>query len=71
MLKVKVEIGENELIGALQALPPERRKLIFQKIEFLEKLKFCWISASELDNITALIAVGGDAVQDVERLYNA
>jgi hypothetical protein len=62
MAKVKIEIGEDELIEALRALPPEKCKLILQKIEFLEKLNFRWISASELDNITALIAVGGDAV---------
>lgn len=71
MAKVKVEIQEDELLKALRALPLERRKAILRKIEQLQKPVLRWINASELDDITALIAVGGDAVRDVERLYSA
>jgi len=59
MAKVKVEIQEDELLKALRALPLERRKAILRKIEQLQKPVLRWINASELDDITALIAVGG------------
>jgi len=71
MAKVSIKIPEDELVEALRALPPERRKAILRKIHLLEKIELRWVKASELDTITALIAVGGDAVKDVERLYSA
>jgi hypothetical protein len=68
--KVNIEISEKTLIEALRRVPPERRAEIIRKITDHEELEFRWVKAEELDKVRGLVCVGGNAVEDAERLYN-
>lgn len=63
-----LELPEEILLKALQQLSPERRQWLFNQID-LPDVSSPIVSALELDAWTGLIAVGGDALEESEQLY--
>jgi hypothetical protein len=67
---VTLELPENVLIQALKRLSPARRQQLLGQLEDDTSPAVRVIPATELDKWTGLIAVGGDALEDSERLYD-
>ena len=67
---VTVELPENVLVQALKRLSPARRQQLLQQLmdEALPVVRV--VPATDLDQWTGLIAVGGDALEDSRRLYD-
>ncbi len=66
---VTLELSDNVLIQALKQLSPARRQQLLHQLEDETLPVVRVVPATELDKWTGLIAVGGDALEDSERLY--
>jgi hypothetical protein len=66
---VTLELPDNVLIQALRQLSPARRQQLLRQLEDETPPVVRVVPATELDKWTGLIAVGGDALEDSERLY--
>ncbi|MCZ7574877.1 MAG: hypothetical protein M5U01_40515 [Ardenticatenaceae bacterium] len=67
---VILELPEDVLVDALRRLSPERRRQLFLKLERGNGSPVRGVPASELDQWTGLITVGGDALAESEQLYD-
>lgn len=67
---VTIEFPEDVLIAALRRLSPARRHELIFKVETDVMLMPRGVPAVELDKWVGLINVGGDALEDSERLYD-
>lgn len=65
---VILELPDNVLIQALRRLSPARRQQLLRQLE--TEVHVNVVPATELDRWTALIAVGGDALEDSKCLYD-
>ena len=70
MLEVSQE--ELELLRAVRRLSPERRRHLLEQLgsESSTKMKLVTIPAEQLEPLIGIISVGGDALEDSERLYD-
>lgn len=66
---VTLELPDNVLIQALKRLAPARCRQLLYQLEDEAAPVVRVVPAAELDKWTGLIAVGGDALEDSERLY--
>jgi len=66
---VTLELPDNVLIQALKQLSPARRQRLLRQLENETPPVVRVVPATELDKWTGLIAVGRDALEDSERLY--
>jgi len=67
---VVLEFPEDVLVVALRRLTPARRRQLLLKVETDVMSGPHGVPAADLDKWTGLIAVGGDALEDSERLYD-
>lgn len=67
---VTLELPEIVLLQALRQLPPLRRQWLLRQLEQEQSPTMSGVPAAELDKITGLISVGGDALEDSKRLYD-
>lgn len=67
---IVLELPEEILLKALRQLTPDRRRWLFNQIGVNNDVSPHGISATELDDWTGLIAVGGDALAESEQLYD-
>ena len=67
---VTLEVPEEVLVAALRRLTPARRRQLLLKVETDTLSVPRGVPADELDKWTGLIAIGGDALEDSERLYS-
>lgn len=67
---VTLEFPEDVLVAALRRLTPARRRQLLLKVETDTMSVPRGVPAAELDKWTGLIAIGGDALEDSERLYS-
>jgi len=64
---------KQQLIRELDELPPDKLVEVFDFIVFLRTRKVPFVPslpASSLDRLSGLVAWGGDALADTERLYD-
>lgn len=64
---------KHQLMRELDELPPDKLVEVLDFVAFLRTCKVPFvpsISASSLDSLTGLVAWGGDALADTERLYD-
>jgi hypothetical protein len=66
---VTLELPEDILVAALRKLSPARRRHLLVELDRPSAFTLRTVPAAELDKLTGLIAVGGDALEDSERLY--
>ena len=66
---VTLELPDNVLIQALKQLSPARRQQLLHQLEDEMLPAVRVVPATELDKWTGLIAIGGDALEDSDRLY--
>jgi len=67
---ITVELPEELLLEALRKLPLERRRALVSKLEGELRIQARSVPAAALDKLTGLISMGGDALEDSERLYD-
>jgi len=67
---VTLELPEEVLVAALRKLSPARRQHLLVELDRPPAFILQTVPAAELDKLTGLISVGGDALQDSERLYD-
>ncbi len=67
---ITIELPEEVLIEALQKLSPERRRQLLEQVNEEPKLKVVTIPARDLQELTGIIAVGGDALIESEHIYD-
>jgi hypothetical protein len=65
-----VQLSEEELVNALRQLSPIRRRQLLQQLEDESRPVVVSIPAAQLDQLTGLIAIGGDALTESEQLYD-
>ena len=65
-----LELPDELLIEAMRRLPPARRRDLLNKLQELTKPVLHPVPAAHLDALTNLISLGGDAVEDSERLHD-
>ncbi len=68
MSTIMLELPDEVLLRALRRLPMRRRKELLRKLEEPVTPMVKGVQAVELDRLIGLIAVGGDALEDSERL---
>ena len=64
---------KQQLMRELDGLPPDKLMEVLDFVVFLRTRKVPFIPslpASSLDRLTGLVAWGGDALADTERLYD-
>ncbi len=68
---VTLELPEDVLVQALKRLPLTKRRQLLRQVEAeaqaLPVVRV--VSAAELDKWIGLVSVGGDALEDSERVY--
>jgi hypothetical protein len=67
---VTLELPEDVLLAALRKLSPARWRHLLVELDRPPAFTLRTVPATELDKLTGLIAVGGDALEDSERLYD-
>ena len=67
---VILELPEDVLVAALRKLSPARRRHLLVESDRPPAFTLRTVPATELDKLTGLIAVGGDALEDSELLYD-
>jgi len=67
---VTLELPDNVLIQALKQLSPARRQQLLRQLENETPPVVRVVPATELDKWTGLISVGGDALEDSERIHD-
>jgi hypothetical protein len=67
---ITVQISEEELLNALRRLPPARRQLLLRQLADERRPIVVTLPAAALDRLTGLMAVGGDALEESEQLYD-
>ena len=67
---ITIQLPEEVLIEALQQLSPERRRQLLKQIEGERELEPVPLPADALKEITGIINIGGDALEDSERIYD-
>ncbi|MBU2578340.1 hypothetical protein KKA69_05970 [Patescibacteria group bacterium] len=68
--KITLELPEELLVEALRRLSSKKRRELINKVEGGTQIQAQGMPAMELDKLTGLISVGGDALEDSERLYD-
>lgn len=64
---------KQQLMKELDGLPPDKLTEVLDFVAFLRTRKVPFVPslpASSLDRLTGLVAWGGDALADTERLYD-
>jgi len=64
---------KQQLMKELDGLPPDKLTEVLDFVSFLRTRKVPFVPslpASSLDRLTGLVAWGGDALADTERLYD-
>ncbi|MBI4594991.1 MAG: DUF2281 domain-containing protein [Candidatus Tectomicrobia bacterium] len=72
MAIVRVNL-KQQLMRELDELPPDKVEEVLDFVAFLKTRKVPFapsLPASSLDSLTGLVAWGGDALSDSERLYD-
>jgi hypothetical protein len=67
---ITIQLPEEVLIEALQQLSPERRRQLLKQIEGERELEPVPLPTDALKEITGIINIGGDALEDSERIYD-
>lgn len=67
---ITLELPDDVLLRALWRLPIRRRKELLRRLEEPVMPMAKGVQAAELDRLIGLIAIGGDALEDSERLYD-
>jgi hypothetical protein len=67
---ITLELPDDVLLRALRRLPDRRRNELLRKLEEPQGLVVKGVQAAELERLEGLIALGGDALEDSERLYD-
>jgi hypothetical protein len=67
---ILLELPEDVLLNALRRLSPSRRRWLFAVLENEDAISMQPVSATMLDSLSDVIAIGGDALVDSERLYD-
>ena len=70
VLSVEVELSEAKLLEAFRRLRPVQRTHFLTQLRQLEKPELRTVPAGCLDALTGLVAWGGDALLDSERIYD-
>lgn len=70
VLSVEVELSEAKLLEAVRRLRPVQRTHFLAQLRQLEKPELRTVPAGRLDALTGLVAWGGDALLDSERIYD-
>lgn len=68
---ITIQLPEEVLIEALQQLPPERRRQLLQQIEDSQQKEVATLPIEALYQLTGIIEVGGDALEESEQIYDA
>ncbi len=69
-LTLELELTEQELFEAFRRLPPQRRMELIEKLQTLRVPTLRTVPASRLYGLTGLVSLGGDAVADIEAIYD-
>jgi len=67
---ITLELPDDVLLSALKQLPTLRRVELLRRLDETPRLESKTVQALELDRLTGLIAVGGDALEESEQLYD-
>jgi hypothetical protein len=72
MDKVTLEVSKKEIVNALLHLPPTERESILHLLKRVESGndEIIRLSSLNLDELTGIMKVGGDAVTDSEEIYD-
>jgi len=69
MEELTVRLPKRFLLELLYQVPGKELEAILREIARKSQLKPVRVSSQSLDNLTGLISVGGDALQDTETIY--
>lgn len=67
---IVLELPEEVLLNALRQLSPDRRRWLFKESEKEATIDARPVPVNTLDNWVGTLAIGGDALEDSERLYD-
>lgn len=73
MEKVTIPIATEDVLKGLAELPPDELERVIETLSRLRcssRIKPVFVEVKRLDQLTGLIAVGGDAVEDTENIYD-
>lgn len=74
MEKIMLPISKDEILKAITKFPKEDLRSFLMELELLlqegRKLTARYVEAKELDKLSGLISIGGDAVADAEKIYD-
>jgi hypothetical protein len=68
---ISMKIPEEMVVDALSNLPYEKRMEICRKVSELAAVEIKCIQIDELDKISGIVSLGGDAVLDSENIFDA
>ena len=69
-MKALVELPRKEMIRILRELSPEEQRRLWQEVHREEKLEVKGVKMSIIvERFKGAMAIGGDALEDTERLY--
>ena len=61
---------EEILIEALLHLPYQKRIDLWKKLEVYNTIELKWLKANNLESITGIVSIGGDALADSEGMFD-
>jgi len=74
MEKIMVPVSRDEIVKAISRFPKKDLRSFLMELELLlqdeNKLTARYVAAKELDKLSGLISIGGDAVVDAEKIYD-
>jgi hypothetical protein len=73
MDKVTIPVATEDVLKGLAGLPQNELERVIKTLERLLaplRTKPVFVDAKRLDQLTGLISVGGDAVEDTENIYD-
>ena len=74
MEKVMLPVSKADILQAISKFPQKDYESLLRKIEKLartdRKVTANFVEAQELNMLSGLVSIGGDALEDAERVYD-
>jgi len=67
---LELELSDTKLMDAFRRLPPQQREELLRKLQSIRETKLRVVSSNRLNEITGLISLGGDALENAEAIYD-
>ena len=67
---LELELPETKLMDAFRRLPPLQREELLRKLQSIQEPELHVVFSNRLNELTGLVSLGGDALEDSEAIYD-